>query len=265
MIALIDADILVYEAAHRSQTNIDWDQDGEAAATADFPQACEDIRANIEFISKKTGCDNGVLVLTDSDRDANFRRRVWPEYKAHRGDSHTARPLLFHALREWMHDDYTVKEKPGIEGDDTLGIMATGDIVGLPADRQARIICSIDKDLLTVPGRHFNWRRASEGIVTVTDDEAYYNLLYQTLCGDSTDNFPGLPGCGPVGAKRILDDASGQSMREMWEHVVIAFEERDLSRADALVQARCARILQASDWDFNNDRPILWTEPEEER
>ena len=265
MIALIDADILVYEAAHRSQTGIDWDGDEDVTVSADFPQATQDFSASIEYISKRTGCENGVLVLTDSDRDANFRRRVWPEYKKHRGDSHTARPLLFHALREWIHENFETKEKPGIEGDDTIGIMATGDIYGLPEDKQDRIICSIDKDMLTIPGRHFNWRKPEQGVFTVTNDEAYYNLLFQTIVGDSTDNFPGLPGCGPVGAGRILDDASGQSMREMWEHVVIAFEERGLSRNDALTQARCARILQAEDYDFERGTPILWTPPEEEQ
>ena len=262
-IVLIDADIIVYEACHRNQTDIDWDGEGKTGY-ANFEAATEDFAASVAAIGKATGCDDGVLILTDSDRDANFRRKVWPEYKKHRGDSNTSRPILFAALREWIHENYATKEKPGIEGDDTIGIMATGDINGLPEDKQARVIASIDKDMLTIPGRHYNWRKPG-GVFTVTEDEAYYNLLYQTIIGDSTDNFPGLPGCGPVGAGRILDDASGQSMREMWEHVVIAFEERGLSRNDALTQARCARILQASDWDFKHDKVILWTPPEEER
>ncbi len=262
-IVLIDADILVYEAAYRSQTSIDWEGEGTPTVSADFDMACEDLAASIAFIGKSTGCEDGVLVLTDSDRDANFRRKVWPDYKAHRGDSKSSRPLLFSALREWLHKSYTTKEKAGIEGDDTIGIMATGDIGGLPPVEE-RVIASIDKDMLTIPGRHFNWRQSERGVFRVTEDEAFHMLMLQTLCGDSTDHYPGLPGCGPVGAGRILEDASGQSRREIWEHVVIAFEDRGLVRADALTQARCARILQACDWDFTYDKVILWNEPEED-
>ena len=38
-----------------------------------------------------------------------------------------------------------------------------------------------------------------------------------------------------------------------------AFEKKGLTESDALVQARVARILRASDYDFAAKKPILWS------
>lgn len=37
------------------------------------------------------------------------------------------------------------------------------------------------------------------------------------------------------------------------------YEFRCITEEDALVQARCARILHADDWDFEKSEVILWT------
>ena len=262
-VALIDADIIVYESAYRCQTKVDWDGDGTEVPTASFPNAVEDFKATIEFIARRTGADEGLLALTDSDRSANFRRKLWPAYKEHREGKGDGRPLLYTALREWVRKEYVVKEIPGIEGDDTIGILATGNINGLPEDTDERVICSVDKDMLTIAGRHFNWRKEEEGIVRVTEEEAWYNLMTQTLVGDSTDNYPGLPGVGPVKAFRFLATLSELPPWAQWEEVEALFEERGLTKEDALIQARCARILQADDWNFETKTVRLWTPPED--
>ena len=38
-----------------------------------------------------------------------------------------------------------------------------------------------------------------------------------------------------------------------------AFEKKGLTEDDALLQARVARILRASDYDFKKKEPIMWT------
>jgi len=258
-VALIDADIIVYESAFRCQDAIEWEP-GEWTHAASMPDAQADFRATIEFILRKTGCDKAVLALTDSDRDANFRRKVWPKYKDHREGPGDGRPLLYRALREWIRTEFTVREKHGIEGDDTLGIMAT-----LPGDHEPCVICSVDKDLDTIPGRHFNWRKEELGVYEVDECWADYNFMFQTLTGDSTDGYPGLPGCGPVRAERILAGLETDGLETMWINVVAAYEKKGLTEGDALIQARCARILQACDWDFDACEPILWEPPTEER
>ena len=42
----------------------------------------------------------------------------------------------------------------------------------------------------------------------------------------------------------------------VWDRIVAAYAKAGLSEADALAQARCARILRNTDWDGSH--PILW-------
>jgi hypothetical protein len=45
----------------------------------------------------------------------------------------------------------------------------------------------------------------------------------------------------------------------VWRAIVAAYEKAGKDVAYALTMARVARILRASDYDFDNQRPILWT------
>lgn len=268
--ALIDADILVYEAAHSCQQNIEWDP-GEISKYADLEDAIDCLDAAIAMIEHKVEADKSVLALTDGAREKNFRRSVWPAYKCHReskpGSSDDGRPLLYQALRQYARENYEVFQKEGIEGDDTLGILATADLDWLPLER---IICSVDKDLDNVPGTHFNWRKPEKGVYWVTEREADRNFMLQTLMGDATDGYPGIPGIGPKKAEKILNAAEAGCLeyalspqRLWWEAVDATYEFAGFDKAYLISQARCARILRASDWDTVNQRPILWTPPEE--
>ena len=74
----------------------------------------------------------------------------------------------------------------------------------------------------------------------------------QTLTGDSTDGYPGCPTIGQKRAEGLL----GQ--RPAWSVVEQAFIKQGLTKADALLQARMARILRWSDWDATKNEPKLW-------
>jgi DNA polymerase-1 len=99
----------------------------------------------------------------------------------------------------------------------------------------------------------------------ITETQADYWHLYQTLIGDATDGYKGCPGIGPKKAERLLDDTDwtsecGQTWSQaMWVKVVEAFVSAGLTEADALRRARLARILRWSDWDSENKQPKLWT------
>ena len=72
------------------------------------------------------------------------------------------------------------------------------------------VICSIDKDLLQVPGLHYNWvhdrseRNDTNGKVSVSEDVGLRKLYQQVLTGDSTDAILGIRGVGPVTARKII-------------------------------------------------------------
>lgn len=269
-IALIDADILVYEAAYRSQESIEWDP-GEQTKYADLEDGIDVLEADISRLIDKLDADSWIFALTDSARELNFRRSVWPSYKCHRespaGQQGDGRPLLYKGLRNYLREAYHVIQKPGIEGDDTIGILATADLDWLPDER---VICSVDKDLNNVPGWHYNWRKPELGVYWITEREADRNFMLQTLMGDATDGFPGIPLVGPVKAARILDGVEADipifdehPQRWWWQAVTAAFAGANLSYDYQMQMARCARILRASDWDTENQRPILWSPPED--
>ena len=59
------------------------------------------------------------------------------------------------------------------------------------------------------------------------------------------------------GAAAILEPHT--SLRDMWSAVVSTFEAKGLTHADALLQARLARILRREDYDRETGEITLWT------
>jgi DNA polymerase-1 len=245
--ALIDADIVVYQAASRAQESVDWGD--EITSSVNKPRALGEAKLQVEAIAEAVGADDVVLCFSDA---ANFRKEVYPSYKSNRKGS--VKPLGFEHVKTWLMDHHQFLVKPGLEADDVLGILLTRET----ADK--RVCCSIDKDLLTVPGRHYNWDRGTKAIVSPEDAE--YLFYEQILTGDSVDGYPGCPGIGPVRATKLFEDV--EPGRPRWEVIVEAYEKKGLTEADAITQARCARILREGEFDYQYRRPILWTPPARE-
>jgi DNA polymerase-1 len=149
----------------------------------------------------------------------------------------------YKALKAWVTGEYNTVVKPGLEGDDCLGIIAT------KPDSDC-IIVSDDKDLKTIPGRLF--RPAAGESLTISEADADRFFLTQVLTGDTTDGYKGVPGIGPKKAETILGP------RPHWGAVEQAFIKAGLTKDDAITQARLARILRWSDWDAQKGEPILW-------
>lgn len=254
-IALIDGDILLHRAAYQTEKEVDFD--GTLVLSTEPAEGQAVLKDLTDAVSDAVKADSTIVCL--SDMNANFRRDVYPPYKAQRRIAGARKPMGFKALRNWYEDNYNTIEKNGLEADDLLGIIATSD---LPQHAGIKIICTIDKDLLTVPGLHFNWDHQEVGVFDVDWWEAKIQFMSQVLTGDSTDGYPGLPGCGPVGAHKVLDDADPEIEEDAWNRVVAAYKAAGFTRQTALLQARCARILQAQDYDFEKGKVILWNPPQ---
>ena len=136
---------------------------------------------------------------------------------------------------------------PELEADDALGIAATSGIY------DNFVLVSPDKDMLQIPCRIYNLKDE----FTQSETDAHRKLFEQALTGDSTDGYGGCSGVGPKRAGLILDGAKG----DYWTAVVQAFEKAGHSEEDALRNLRLARILQSTDWDCTNQRPILYEPP----
>lgn len=255
-IALFDGDIFAYEAAAAAEVPINWGDDLWTLHAYETPakQALDD---RIRSLAETVEADEVIVALSDKD---NFRKDILPTYKANRVG--TRKPMLLNPLKDYIRETFKTFERPRLEGDDVLGILSTWK--NLKGDK---IIVTKDKDFKTIPGKVYYANRPDDGVLSVNEAEADRFHMLQTLTGDTTDNYKGCPGCGPVKAEKILQAALEEGtpwatpaqLRELyWQHVVAAYEKAGLSADEALVQARCARILRASDYDFKKKEPILW-------
>ncbi|WP_051447581.1 hypothetical protein [Rhizobium leguminosarum] len=265
---IIDGDALVYQLAFSAEVKTNWADEGEEPVItihADEAETTFRLLKAVDALQQLHWADTVVFAL--SDPDANFRLDFWPTYKGNRKDSR--KPILHERMREVVQERFKTYLKPRLEADDTIGILATSQRL-MPGEK---IIISDDKDFNTIPAIRFKFRKNKDGELlhweqTPGDADKYH--LQQTLSGDMTDFYPGCPGTGPVKAERLVEQQhkvwweSGNTQPSnfvpwFWPQVVAKYEAQGLTEADALTQARCARILRASDFNFKTQEPILWT------
>jgi DNA polymerase-1 len=242
--ALIDTEVYLYRAAAACEMEAEWAPDdwtyicrhGDAQAL--FQDAIGEIRDTLPD-------HNPVLVFSDR---VSFRYGVWPQYKANR--KKYRKPAGYRQLVDWVDRagparGWEVVRLPDVEGDDVLGILY----------EEGDVIASIDKDMLTLPGLHL---RDGE-VQQVSRLEADRNFYGQVLTGDTSDNYPGCPGVGAVGAQKLLAGCTAEV--QMWEEVLKAYEKKGYGEAYVIAQARCARILRAGEYDLTACTPLLWSPP----
>lgn len=266
---LIDADLMAYRAAAGTQETHDWGE-GIVSVSTDIDAAKRQLRDEIDRFMAATDATDFLICLSDDFN--NFRKDVDPTYKQSRKE--VERPELLYVLKDWLAERFTYRRVPTLEADDILGIMST------EAHQGTRIMVSQDKDMKTIPGYLYRPYDETPEVQAISLEEADRFHLWQTLTGDAVDFYPGCPGVGPVAADKLLDGNLGwedyvhvmksgprkgqeevrwrpKTFDRTWDAVVSAFRKAGKTAKDALVQARLARILRAS--DFDGRRPILWT------
>lgn len=234
---LIDGDIVAYRYSSTVEQEVDWGDD-VWSLWSDAKEAKQLILQYLDHLVEATAADDFVFTFSDKD---NFRKTIYPDYKHNRKGKR--KPTCYKGVKTWLESEYESIEMPGLEGDDVMGILATS------GKYEETVIVSEDKDMKTIPG--LLWRAAE--MEDISEEYADYYHLYQTLVGDTTDGYKG---CKGIGDKRATDILSKDPT---WEAVVKAYEKAGQTEEEALVQARLARILRASDYNTNTKEPILWT------
>lgn len=243
MSLLIDADYIVYKCCAATETEIDFGED-LIVVTSRFSEAYEYVERELYNIASDLGCfDDSILFFSDS---INFRKSIDPAYKGHRNRK---KPCGYKRVINKLKEEYHVVMMPTLEADDAMGIYATKE--------DGHIICSPDKDMRQIPGELYDF---TQEVSTITPEGGYQWHLIQTLAGDQTDGYAGVPG---IGIKRAvtLFEKDGYT----WDTVVKAFAEKDLGEDVALMNARLAKILQVEDYDFTNQEPRLWSPSSSDR
>jgi 5'-3' exonuclease len=228
MIALIDGDPLVYQAYwHVKRTyeaylkklkkrftdgEIDeehydrqlvlaeksFDKNGFAKAKINMDMLLENI-LNELFVDEYAIAVGGV---------GNYRLDIHPEYKASktRAAVRSSKPVWFDDLKDYLAAKEESISTDGYEADDLLRIWSN-DCKRTDTDY---IICSIDKDLDCIDGKHYINIHPTKPKhqYEIAAEYAEWFYWYQVLMGDNVDAIPGLKGCGPKTAAKILEDYS---------------------------------------------------------
>ena len=150
-----------------------------------------------------------LLVVFDAGRQT-FRQDIYPEYKAHRPPPPDDLVPQFALIRKACEAfGVPTTELAGYEADDLIAAYAK---IGNELGDQVEII-SADKDLMQLlrPGitmwdpmkaKEINFQVVLEKF-GVTPDKV---TDVQALCGDSSDNIPGVPGIGPKTAAELIQE-----------------------------------------------------------
>jgi len=232
---LIDCDFVVYKCCAAAETEIDFGDD-VIIVTSTFKDAYSCVKRELNRIANKFGSfDEMILFFSDSK---NFRKDIQADYKGHRNRK---KPCGYRRVIKKLTEEYSVIRMPTLEADDAMGIYAT--------KNPGNIIVSPDKDMRQIPGMLWNF----DDSFTITKEEGAKWHLIQSLAGDNTDGYAGVPGIGVKRATSLFEE-KGYS----WKTVVKAFKEKELSEEVALTNARLARILTTEDYDHEKMEPILW-------
>ena len=182
----------------------------------------------------------------------NFRDELATirEYKGNRDPD--AKPYHYKSIRRYLVNKWGATVVDGIEADDKVAEIMSGS--------KDVILVGIDKDLLTIPGRHYHFK--TKTFRDVSEQEALVNFYRQCVTGDVVDNIGGAYKAGPAKAAG-LNDAMSES--EMYQYVLGLYARgremkgcpyAHLSAEDALIEN--ARLLHLRRHDGD-----LWYPPAE--
>jgi DNA polymerase-1 len=242
---LVDADMVLFRVCSACEKEIPFEnfcvlQSDANEARARFESAMDYFIEKALSLLEYNGTYEVVYCFSDSGR--YWRRKILPTYKMNRVG--LRKPLAYSLLMdEMLHDNLNnVIQIPWLEADDIIGIEATK----MPYNKV--VIISGDKDMKQIPRPFYNLISDELIMSDETSSEEWHK--YQTLVGDTADNYKGCPTIGDVKANRLLEKGIS------WEEIGNLFESKDLSVAEMMRQAQVSYILR--DGDFKEGKVRLW-------
>lgn len=204
-----DADILMATLADQGCTNIrratEYEPEPLEHALKILEDSIDTIKNSIVYFTDGIGPMNFYL-----SRHGSFREKLFEPYKNNREE--LRRPVHLEHCKNYLIEKHNAYCMPGeYEADDLMAMNQTTNSV----------ICSVDKDLLQVPGHHYNWVKNKYQIITET--EGLINLYTQILTGDVTDGIPGLMGIGPKKSEKLLQGITDE--QQMYKVVLLKYME----------------------------------------
>lgn len=162
---------------------------------------------SLSMLAERTSFDRIVVCWDVSG--SKFRKKIYPEYKAHRVDKDMQDYYdELDACREYMKVfGFNQAVAKGIEADDVVAWLSKR----LIDKKHKVVIISDDKDYFQLIKRHIRiFRPIKDEFVNKTWVENEFGVppkfmaLLQALIGDKVDNIPGIRGIGPVTGSKLI-------------------------------------------------------------
>ena len=228
------------------------DAEIERALLLDFLHRLTNIVDNITLNQE----ESNTIICWDSAASVRMRREVFPAYKRNRSKDRKDRkehvyPIMFidriiPKLRE-VHNKFGVQYKLA-EADDLIALLCT------LLSASNNYVVTTDQDMyqiITSTTKLYNHRtsqiidkRFIKGKLAITPEQI---TLYKALCGDTSDNYPGLRG---VGTKTAIKHIKANSVFGAEDSAKIAmFKELATIPYPRLKIAKILHLLDGLDFD----------------
>jgi DNA polymerase-1 len=198
---IIDGDIIAYRAAAGTEGMKEKDAKDKVDTLVNYI-----VSQTVVFPTK----DNLKCYLTGKE---NFRFDVakTAPYKGNR--TGVTKPTHLLVTRAWLERKWGAEVSVGEEADDLVGIASA------KSNPETTVVCTIDKDMMQLPGWNYNFAKDTWTYITVdTGNKFFYT---QILTGDAADNIKGIYRVGPVKAAKILEGLASE--QELYEACVKAY------------------------------------------
>ncbi|QHJ80131.1 MAG: hypothetical protein [Caudoviricetes sp.] len=273
-----DTDWMIMNVMTASQVDEDWG-DGIWHLTCDHNAAMDKLETLLHsFRTRKKAWAKADIIHVLSSRP-NFRASLADSYKGNRTGSR--KPVGYWEFEQRCKELFPVTIlEPKLEGDDVMGILGS-DSKSYGYDKA--VLVSVDKDFKTIPDCDF-WHLTDGQIHSQTQETADWWWFYQTIIGDRTDGYSGIPSFGEQTANEFLDDPYVMRQRErifksgkrkgesaiewyrdeapegysVWDCMLTLAEYKGMTPDDLLLQARLARILRKDDYNTATGEIKLW-------
>ena len=279
-VLVMDGDWLVYQSMAAAEVETDWGDD-IWTLECDHDKARSILDSTIEsYRTRKKAWSDAMVVLAFTD-DVNWRKVLVDEtYKENR--KATRKPVGYRDFLQalWERDEFIHIKEDKLEGDDVMGIIGSGhEVFGF----KKAVLVSCDKDFKTIPDVDFLWCTTGN-ILTQTKETADWWHLFQTIKGDMTDGYSGIPGWGDT-AEAFLNDPfivepvesvlksgknKGQTVTKwvkrapdatetLWDCIKSIGAKAGMTEQEIIKQGQMARILRFEEYNYIDKEVYLWT------
>jgi DNA polymerase-1 len=161
------------------------------------------------------------LIYCFDRKEPTFRSEIYPEYKAHRDEMPEDLVPQVPYMRKFTDCLHIMSlDQEGFEADDLIGTLAhMGEKEGFRV-----VIVSGDKDFaqlvtdqVTLLDTMKDRRTDIAGVKEKWGVRPDQIIDYLAICGDSSDNIPGVKGVGPKGAQKLLSEYD--KLENIYEHL----------------------------------------------